>query len=127
MSFMTERFSDSNAGLMNVRGVNLTHDRNIHRFKVERTYEGYLLMLILYFSLACRCKHGEVKSELWSPGEMQRKDRKEVLDMKMTFSCGSEAAPKALLLSSCPFCIHIFMISLCMTYCTFLAVFCAFH
>lgn len=39
---------------------------------------------------------------------MQRKDRKEVLDMKMTFSCGSEAAHKAALIAGTKVLVIIF-------------------
>lgn len=81
----------------------------------------------LFLSLACRHKHGEMKSELWSPSEMQRKDKKEVLVMKMTFSCGSESAHKAALIPGTKALVIIFIISFCMIYCKFLCAFRSFR
>lgn len=39
ISNMTERFTDSKAGSMNMKGVTLCHDRMIHWFKLDGKYE----------------------------------------------------------------------------------------
>lgn len=59
---MTERFADSNAGSVNISGVNLSHDRMIHWIKLESESEAYLLMLMLYFFLL----PADISTEKWN-------------------------------------------------------------